>query len=141
MNKNQIEALTGSAILIIAGFLPVAALKGGIITFFPVWHNLHLDNGLWNWLDIAFLVVSFAVLALLSFYFVIRKKYAGLLFSGILTLFISIIIFISIFFIQSSLNSWAGYDPISLSWGWLLLISGSVLLIMGGRVKKNISPR
>lgn len=132
MNKYQIEAVTGSALLLIAGFLPVAALKGGIITLFPVWHNFYLDNGLWNWLDIAFLVVSFAILALLSFHFAFRKKYTGLLFTGILTLFISVITFISIFFIKANLNTWAGNDPLRLSWGWLLLLAGSVLLILGG---------
>ncbi|MGE5431714.1 MAG: hypothetical protein ACM3QX_11605 [Syntrophomonadaceae bacterium] len=132
MNKYQIEGLTGSAILVIAGFLPVAALKGGIVTFFPVWHNLTLDNGLWNWLDIAFLAVSFAILALLSFYFVLRKKYAGLIFTGILTLFISVITFISIFFIKANLNAWSGSDPLRLSWGWLFLLAGSILILMGG---------
>lgn len=132
MNKYQIEALTGSALLVIAGFLPVAALKGGIVTFFPVWHNLYLDNGLWNWLDIAFLAVSFAILALLSFYFVLRKKFVGLIFTGVLTLFISLITFISIFFIKANLNTWAGSDTLRLSWGWLFLLAGSVLLIIAG---------
>ncbi|HEX2865932.1 MAG TPA: hypothetical protein VHO03_02765 [Ignavibacteriales bacterium] len=132
MNKLQIEAITGSAVLVIAGFLPIGALKGRIITFFPVWNNFYLDHGLWNWMEIAFLAVSFAILALLSFYFVIRKNYTGLLITGILTLFISLMTFISIFFIKASLNSYVGSDHIKLSWGWLFLVAGSVLLIMAG---------
>ncbi|MGE5352050.1 MAG: hypothetical protein ACM3P0_08200 [Acidobacteriota bacterium] len=137
MNKYQIEALTGSVLLLIAGFLPVAALKGGIVTFFPVWHNFNLDNGLWNWPDIAFLAVSFAILAILSFYFVFRKKYIGLIFTGVLTLFISLITFITIFFIKANLNTWAGSDTLRLSWGWLFLLAGSVLLIIAGSANRK----
>ncbi|MGE5402057.1 MAG: hypothetical protein ACM3S2_16795 [Ignavibacteriales bacterium] len=136
MNKNQIEGLLGSVILLIGGFVPIAVLQHGIITYFPVWGNLRLENGLWSWRDISFFAVTLGILGVVSFVFALRKKYSGLIFSGILSLFVSIIIFISIFFIKANLNVWAGDDSLRISWGWLFLLAGPLLIILGGYVNR-----
>lgn len=136
MSKKQITAFAGDILLLAGALIPIARLNGHSITFLPVWNNLVLDNGLWNWRDISFFAVTMLLLILLTAYFTWKKNYAGLMWTGVLSLFIIVIVFMAILQINTKLT---GIDEIMFSMsflGWLILLAGSALVIYSG-IKEN----
>ncbi len=134
MNKRQILGISGIILLIIGGISPIAKLNGAVISFFPIWDNFTLNDGLWNWRDISFFAVTGIILIFLSIWFLIKKKYAGLIVTGLLWLFISIII---LFLTLDLKFKYEGFSEIAfnISWAWFVIFTGTLFMLITGILK------
>ncbi|MGE5681917.1 MAG: hypothetical protein ACM34K_13640 [Bacillota bacterium] len=134
MKTNQMTAIAGIILLFAGELIPLAKLGDSFISVIPVWNNLSLYNGTWEWRDISFFAVTLFLLAIISIWFMAKKKYKGLVFTGFIALFSMLVIFIAIFFIHAKLLM-PGDISYIISWGWLFLIPGAIFLIASGRIK------
>lgn len=137
MSIKQITGYAGALLLLCGTMLPVASLNGHMISFIPLREDMTIEGGLWNWRDISFFAVTLLVLTVLSFYFTYRKKYPGLLFTGFLSLFSIIIIFMTILQVKSK---YAGFDDIIFSLssaGWIILIIAIGTLLFAGLYRQK----
>ena len=116
-------------LLTTGGLLPIAKLNDKIISIFPVWDNIELYNGLWQWRDISFFSVTLVLLIFFSVYLMITKKYKGFIVSGVLSVFLCLIIFAALLQVQSKVT---GIENItfSFSWGLLIVLAGGITSII-----------
>ena len=131
MKSNISLGFISIVLFLIGGFIPAAKLNEEIISVFPIWNNFELSNGLWQWKDISFFSVTLALIILFSIYFEITKKYKGFIFSGILSIFVCIIIFIALLQVKSKT---LGIENISfsLNWGLMIVLIGGITSIITG---------
>lgn len=138
MKSRQIFGLSGIFLLLIACFFPLAKLNDFIITIFPVWDNSVFEAGIWTWRDISFFAFTMALLIVLSFIFAVKKNYTGLLITSLLIVFVTFIILITIFQVQSKASVYSNIT-FKIGWGWLLLLPGVILLLVSG-ISKKLNP-
>jgi len=124
-------ASVGLLFLIIGCFLPIAWLNEDVISIFPVWNNIKLHNGLWQWLDISFFAITIALIILINLYLILKNKYKGLIATGILSIFICIIIFAALLQVQSKVTGISGIT-FSFSLGLIIIPAGGILSIISG---------
>lgn len=134
----QISGIAGSLMLFTGIFLPIGVLNHETISLLPVWHNYTLAGGLWSWRDISFFAFTALILTGLSLFFTLRKKQAGLIATGFLLLFISLLVFAFMLEVKSRLYGIDGVS-FSLGWGWLVIIPAVALILSGGFVKEGKS--
>lgn len=132
----KVSGIAGSLLLFTGIFLPIGILNQETISLVPVWHNYTLSGGLWSWRDISFFAVTAFILIGLSIFFTIKNKQAGLLTTGFLLLFISLLIFAFMLEVKSRLYGIDGVS-FSLGWGWLVIIPSVALILSGGFVKEG----
>lgn len=124
--KNARLQIIGIMLLIIGTLSPIAYLNNRIISIIPIWNNLIIEDGLWNWQDISFFAVTLVLVILVSLFFIYKKIYYGLIFTAVLNFFTLVIIFAAILQIKSK---YAAYPEITMQWGWGwgLLLLGAIL--------------
>ena len=134
MKIKQILGIAGAILLFAGSIIPIATLNNNIITYLPIWNNTILEKGLWNWRDISFFSITLFILILLSVYFSIKKIFTGLTISGLVALFVNVILFFTILETKAKLSGLTSVS-FSIKWGWIILLSGTVLLIVSGMNK------
>lgn len=134
MKIKQLLGIAGAILLFAGSIIPIASLNNKIITYLPIWNNTILEKGLWNWRDISFFSVTLFILILLSLYFSIKKIFTALTISGLVALFVNVILFLTILETKAKLSGLTSVS-FSIKWGWIILLSGTVLLIVSGMNK------
>ena len=138
MDKKQTLGLIGSLVLFVAVFTPIISAPFlGSVTYF--------QNGKGDG------VIVF-VMAVISLFLVLAKKYRGLWVTGIITLGMTVYTFIAVQTKMSEMQAQmetqlkgnpfrgiadATMQGIQIQWGWALLIVGAGLLIASAAIKED----
>lgn len=138
MNTKQLLGLIGSIILFVGVFTPVVSI--------PIVGNMnYFQNGKGDGSIIL-------ILAIVSFVFVIARKYKGLWFTGLGSMLVMAFTFINFQMKIADMkaqmeNEMAGnpfrgladmaMQSVQLQWGWALLIIGAALVIASAAIKED----
>jgi hypothetical protein len=128
--------ILGALFILTGSIIPLANLNNNVITYLPVRDNFVLGNGLWQWRDISFFALTLFIIGILAVIFSIKKIFTGLMITGLVALFIIFILFAAIFEIKGQLLEVNG-THVYISWGWIILIMGSLLILAGGAKKSS----
>ncbi|MCX6149979.1 MAG: hypothetical protein NTX22_05575 [Ignavibacteriales bacterium] len=137
MKSKQYLGILGLILLLIGGFIPIAKLNEEVISIFPVWNNIELQNGLWQWRDISFFAVTIVLIIFLTIYLLIVKKYLGFIVTGVLSLFIILIIFIALLQVNSKVSGVEGVS-FSFSWGLVVAVASGIAFLLAGLTKQKL---
>ena len=138
MGMKQILGLIGSIVLFIGVFMPIVSI--------PIMGNMnYFQNGKGDGTIIL-------VLAIISFIFVLIKKFKGLWFTGLGSMAVMVFTFINFQIKMSDIkaqmetelagNPFRGLadmaiQSVQLQWGWALLVAGAALVIASAVIKEE----
>jgi len=128
MKKNIVY--TAVVVLFASAFVPLAKLGDSLITIFPVYDNLTIWNGLWEWRDISAFAITYPVMLILILVFAIKEKPKVIKpLTGILFVLVFFIL-VSVLMTSTKVD---GFEDLTFSfgYGWIIILLGFGLLIYG----------
>ncbi|GJQ64040.1 MAG: hypothetical protein SCALA702_30930 [Melioribacteraceae bacterium] len=136
MKNYKIAGYSGVVLLLIFLFTPIASINDSAATILPVYDNVTIASGFWNWVDISAFAMTLAFIVPLSLYFVAKGKSLGVLITTTIAMISSLFILMAVWIADLNAVTDSGLN-FHFSYGWLvLLLSLTSLYFSGSKLRQ-----
>lgn len=137
MKNYKIAGYSGAVLLFIFMLTPIASINNHVATILPVYDNMTIESGFWNWVDISAFAMTLAIIVPLCIYFVAKGKSLGVLITTTIAMLSSLFILVAVW--VADLNAVTDNTlSFHFSYGWIvLLLSLSALYFSGAKLRQH----